>query len=391
MTTRSVETIVVGGSFAGIKTAWDLRNKLPRRHRITVISDKPKTIFRPSFPRVIFNDIAVEDLTVDLAKNFKSSGIEFICDRIVGVDQDNDQLVTSGGKYKFDYLVLGTGARHAYELIPGFQQYAVPLCDSSRIKETKKAVLEFREGDFYAGVGTGFTPADAPPMEIILGLDHRLRKLGTREKARLSFITDKDKLLPPGGPTTWNFLDALFKKREINTFLNVDLVKLDAEYLYFEDGSKKPYNVCLLVPPYRGAKELEGSGLTDERGFIPVEMNTLRAKKSKNCNIYAVGDAATTPGPKSGHLALMQAEVAAAHIAWRINKKGVVPNYLPEFKFVMYLGGGQSLYLYSQWMSDGDVESAKVSRQAELSKIKFEKLFFSRRGNIGQLHRKMIK
>ena len=36
--------------------------------------------------------------------------------------------------------------------------------------------------------------------------------------------------------------------------------------------------------------------------------------------------------------------------------------------------------------SDGDVEVAKPSRQAELSKIKFEKIFFARRGNIGRPH-----
>jgi hypothetical protein len=57
----------------------------------------------------------------------------------------------------------------------------------------------------------------------------------------------------------------------------------------------------------------------------------------------------------------------------------------------MYLGGGESLYLYSQWMSDGDVEEAKASRRAELSKIRFEKTFPAQRGDIGELHMKMMK
>lgn len=115
------------------------------------------------------------------------------------------------------------------------------------------------------------------------------------------------------------------------------------------------------------------------------------AKKSVNSNIYAVGDAAAIPGPKQGHLALMQAGVAAAHIAWRINRRGEVPSDLPEFKCVMYLGGGMGLQIYSQWMSDGDVEFVRASHQAELSKIRFEELFFQRRGDIGELHREMVK
>ena len=383
--------IVVGGSFAGIKTVWDLRSKLTTRHKITLISNKPKTVFRPSFPRVIFDDVNPEQLTMDLAKNFRGTGIDFVCESLTSVDQSADEITTTGGKHKFDFLILATGARQAYEVIPGSYEYSTPLCDPSRVLESKRTILDFREGEFYSGVGTGFTPADGPTMEILMGLDYRLRKLGVREKARLTFITDKEKLLPPGGPTTWKYLEALFKKREINALLGVDLQRLDADYLYFEDGSKKPYDLCLLIPPYRGIKELENSGLTDENGFVPVELNTMRAKKSEHSNIYAVGDAASTFGPKAAHLALMQAGVAAAHIAWRINRKGMVPSYLPEFKFVMYLGGGQSLYMYSQWMSDGDVEVAEASSQAERSKIRFEKLFFARRGNIGELHRRMIK
>jgi len=97
------------------------------------------------------------------------------------------------------YLVIATGTRYAYDAIPGFTEYVIPFCDSTRILETKKAILDFREGDFYSGVGSGFTPADGPIMEIVMGLDYRLRKLGIRDKARLNFITDKSKLLPPGG------------------------------------------------------------------------------------------------------------------------------------------------------------------------------------------------
>ena len=392
MATKSSDIVIVGGSFAGVKTAWDLRHKLPPRHKITLISEKPKTVFRPSFPRVVFDDTSLEELTMDLAKNFEDTGIEFLCDRLVSVDQSADKIVTAeGGARKFDYLVVATGARHAYEVIPGLREFAIPWCDASRIMEAKKAILDFRAGTFFAGVGTGFTPADGPAMEVLFGLDHRLRRLGCRDDAEMTFVTDKGKLLPPGGPTTWKYLADLFKRRGFEALLGVDLNRLDGEYLYFEDGSKRPYDLCVLIPPYRGRPELAGSGLTDEQGFVPVEMNTMRAKLSENGNIYAVGDASATQAPKSGHIALMQSGVAAAHIAWRINRKGVVPAYLPEFKFVMYLGGGESLYLYSQWMSDGDVEEARASRQAELSKIRFEKTFLARRGDIGELHMKMMK
>ena len=244
--------------------------------------------------------------------------------------------------------------------------------------------------EFFAGVGAGYTPCDGPPMEILMDLDHRLRKLGIRNKARLHYITDKENLLPPGGPKIWKYLKELFEKKEIEVHLNVELQKLDKNRLYFKDKIMD-YDLCVLVPPYRGIKALEGSGLENERGLIPVKLNTMRAEKSKNENIYAVGDCIGNPGPKQGHLALMQATIAAEHISWRINKQGSVRAYLPEFKCVMDLGGGNALYLYSQWMSDGDVVEIKEGHEPYLSKIRFEELFFGKKGNIGELHHQMMK
>ncbi|MEK0326381.1 MAG: FAD-dependent oxidoreductase [Nitrosopumilus sp.] len=383
--------LIIGGSFGGIKTAWDLRNKLPRKHNIILMSDKPKTTFRASFPRVVFEDLPLEELVLDLKSNFNDSGIEFKTDRLVSIDQPNDEVVGSTGRYQFDYLVLATGARHAYELIPGSYEHAHSICDPSRIMETKAAVQEFRKGDVYAGVTAGYTPCDGPPLEMILSMDHRLRKLNHRSKTNLNFITDKANLMPPGGPKTWAYLKELFKKRQITAHLDVSLERLDGKYLYFEEGSRKHYDLCLLVPPYRGIKELEKSGLTDEKGFIPVLQTTMRSQKCENDNIYAVGDAAALPGPKQGHITLMQAGVAAAHIAWRINGKGDVPSYLPEFKCVAYSGGKNGIYMYADWLSDGDTVEIKSGTKPYLSKIEFEQLFFSKKGNIGELHRKMMK
>ncbi len=389
--TANQTILIVGGSFGGIKTAWDLRNKLHQRHKIILMSDKPKTTIRASFPLVVFEDLPLDELALDLKSNFEDTGIEFKEDRLIRIDQLNDEVVGNRGRYQFDYLVLATGARHAYDLIPGSYEHAYSICDPSRIMETKAAVQEFRKGNFYAGVTAGFTPCDGPPLEMVLSLDHRLRKLSLRSDANLNFITDKANLMPPGGPKTWAYLGELFKRQQITAHLDVSLERLDGEYLYFEGGSKKPYDLCLLVPPYRGIRDLERSGLTDERGFIPVLRTTMRSEKCENDNIYAVGDASAIPGPKQGHITLMQAGVAAAHIAWRINGKGEVPSYLPEFKCVAYSGGKNGIYMYADWLSDGDNVEIRSGNNPYLSKIKFEQVFFAQKGNIGELHREMMK
>src|SRR6476660_9501319 len=84
--------IIVGGSFAGIKAAWDLRHLLDEQHRILILSDKPRTTFRASFPRVVFENLDLEKITMDLAENFEGTGIEFICDPMTSLDPEKDEV-----------------------------------------------------------------------------------------------------------------------------------------------------------------------------------------------------------------------------------------------------------------------------------------------------------
>jgi sulfide:quinone oxidoreductase len=384
-------TIIVGGSFAGIKAAWGLRHLLDARHRVVVISDKPRTTFRASFPRVIFENLDPEKITMDLVDNFKDSGIEFICDPMTGVDQAKDEVVCQNQRYHFDYLILATGARHAYEILPGSSEFAYSVCDPAKILKTREALLNFKGGDFFAGVGSGYTPCDGPPMEILMDIDHHLREAGVRDKTRLHYISDKECLLPPAGPQITRYLDELFAKREIIVHREVHLVRMDEKILHFKDGKTMPYDMCVLVPPYRGIEALQNSGLTNERGFVPMDWNTMRADESIHRNIYAIGDCIGNAGPKQGHLALMQATIAAEHVAWRINGKGSVRAYLPEFRCVMDQGGGNGLYLYSQYMSDGDAVEIKLGAEPYQSKIRFEQIFMEKKGDIGELHHQMIK
>lgn len=173
---KIVKVIIVGASFAGIKCAWELRHRLAKNCQITIISNQPTTVFRASFPHVIFDDTKIENLTLDLVKNFQGTGIKFIHDPLVKIDQVNNQIVTENNKYRYDYLVLATGVRHAYELLPGSQEFALTICDPKRLQSTKEAIEKFSGGIIYAGVGAGYTPCDGPQFEILMNLDYLLRQ-----------------------------------------------------------------------------------------------------------------------------------------------------------------------------------------------------------------------
>jgi len=68
--------------------------------------------------------------------------------------------------------------------------------------------------------------------------------------------------------------------------------------------------------------------------------------------IYAVGDCTNFDGPKMGHMAVRQAEVAAANLAAEIEGRAPVARYQHELRFVIDELGADSLYLRKDLSTD---------------------------------------
>ena len=47
--------VVIGGGLGGLPTAYELRHYLPKKHTVTLISDKPQFTFIPGLIRVALN------------------------------------------------------------------------------------------------------------------------------------------------------------------------------------------------------------------------------------------------------------------------------------------------------------------------------------------------
>jgi sulfide:quinone oxidoreductase len=68
--------------------------------------------------------------------------------------------------------------------------------------------------------------------------------------------------------------------------------------------------------------------------------------------MYAVGDCVNLHGPKMGHMAVRQAEVAATNLASEINGHEPVAHYEHEMRFVIEGVGNDSLYLQKDLWTD---------------------------------------
>ena len=68
--------------------------------------------------------------------------------------------------------------------------------------------------------------------------------------------------------------------------------------------------------------------------------------------IYAVGDCVNFDGPKMGHMAVRQGEVAAANLIAEIEGREAVAQYSHEMRLVIEEPGGDSIYLHRDVWAD---------------------------------------
>jgi sulfide:quinone oxidoreductase len=69
--------------------------------------------------------------------------------------------------------------------------------------------------------------------------------------------------------------------------------------------------------------------------------------------VYAAGDCVNFSGPKLGHMAVRQAEVAAANLVAEINGREPVAHYSHEMRTVIDEGGEDSVYFHKDiWTNE---------------------------------------
>ncbi|HCI78108.1 MAG TPA: pyridine nucleotide-disulfide oxidoreductase, partial [Ktedonobacter sp.] len=160
-------------------------------------------------------------------------------------------------------------------------------------------------------VAVGGIPYRCPPapLEFTFLLDDWLRKRGLRERTEVQYLFPLPRVFTI--ESVADVVTPMLEARGIGytVFFNAETVDTERKVIASMEGEEVPYDLLVLIPPHRGAKVIELSGLGDEQGWIPTDRNTLEVKEQQH--IYAIGDATDLPVSKSGSAAHFQAKVVA--------------------------------------------------------------------------------
>lgn len=132
--------VIIGGSIAGIAAAREIR-ATDSGTEITVVSDEiRKAYYRPLLPFVIERDEIDITFVDDLTEKY---GVKNIYEKAEGIDVSSREVrCSSGTRYRYDKLLIATGAAPIIPDIPGYRSDDVfslrTMGDAVRIKTAVK-------------------------------------------------------------------------------------------------------------------------------------------------------------------------------------------------------------------------------------------------------------
>ncbi|MHB1850293.1 MAG: NAD(P)/FAD-dependent oxidoreductase [Acidimicrobiales bacterium] len=330
----AVRIVVVGGSFGGLATAYELRRHLsPERAEITLVAKDDQFRFVPSFPWVAMGQRRLEQISFPLAGPLANKHVAFAQETVTGIDTATRVVSTNAGEHPYDFLVVATGHRSANEAVPGLGPFDGPGHSPMSAQETTELAgaiqaLLADPGPVVVGAAPGAS-CIGPVYELAFELDHLLRHRKLRHQVPMTVLTPEPFLghMGMGGAgKIRQLLEGALEERDIAYRTSVAIAKITEDAVESTDAAPTPSVLSIVIPPLAGVEAVAASpGLANPKGFIPVDDHYRHHQAD---GVYAVGvavalaPAGETPVPvnfpKTGHMTEQMAGIAARDLAARI-------------------------------------------------------------------------
>ena len=328
--------LIVGGGVGGTIVANLLARALHHQEaEITLIDSTGKHAYMPGWLYMPFNHIGADsDQLIRPERDLLNNHVHLVTGEVQKIDPQNrelhvqhnrdlDEIVGTGGAskavYPYDYLVLATGARLVPSDLPGLDGTEGKwhhFYSAEGSLQLRQALQTFEGGRIVITVGGIPYRCPPAPLEFTFLLDEWLRKRGLRDKTEIQYLYPLPRVFPI--ESVAEVATPLLEERNVQytVFFNTEAVDTERKIISSMEGEEFPYDLLVVVPPHRGARVIEESGMGDEQGWLPTDRATLEVKGKPH--IYGLGDATDLPVSKSGSAAHFEAKVVAHRLITRI-------------------------------------------------------------------------
>ncbi|HEY7588380.1 MAG TPA: FAD-dependent oxidoreductase [Thermoplasmata archaeon] len=307
------KVVILGGGVGGTIVANLLAKKLRADEaEVTLVDKTGKHVYQPGFVYVAFEKQRPKKLVRD-ERNLLRKRVRLVVGEAVKIDTEGKKVHLADERVlEYDRLVIALGARLTPDELPGFNESAHHFYSLEAAVKLRQALEEFKGGKVVVTVASVPYKCPPAPSEAACQLDYYFVKKGIRDKVDIHFLSPLSRVFPlePVNPV----VEKAFAQHNIRStiFFNTDSIEPERKLVNSVEGESVPYDLLIMVPPHRGAKVVEDSGLGDRGGWLPTDKFTLRTKAHPD--IFALGDCTDIPVSKSGAAAHFQAKVIAENI-----------------------------------------------------------------------------
>jgi sulfide:quinone oxidoreductase len=319
----AAHVVVLGAGFGGLEVTARLSEALGDDSTVTLIDKAEAFVFGFSKFELMLGHETLEDVR-SYYRDIVKPGVEFRQETITSIDPDSRRVVTDGGEYEADYLVVGLGADYNIDATPGLREGGNEFYSIDGALALRDVLPTFRSGHVVISVlGEPFKCPPAP-CEAAMLLDEFFEQQGVRPDVQISVVTPWGRPIPPSPGASQAILER-FEERKIAWMPQTLVTEIDPakKVARLRDGGELAYDLFLGIPVHRVPAVVEASGLAVD-GWIPVDKANLTTTYE---NVYAIGDVTSVGVPKAGIFAEGAGLVVAEHILARLRERDMPNKY----------------------------------------------------------------
>ena len=408
--------IIIGASTGGLPAAYDIKAALGNGHQVTVVSISPNFHFVPSNPWVAVGWRSRENISFPLEGPLKNKNIDFIAQSVTEIKPDDNQIILKDGRVlDYDYLVIATGPKLAFDEIEGLgpKGHTVSVCTVDHAEQAHAKWKQFiaDSGPIVVGAVQGAS-CFGPAYEFAMIMDTDLRRRHMRDKVPITYVTSEPYIghLGLGGVgDSKGLLESELRHRHIKWICNAKVSRVEEGKMFVAEHNDRgevikehelPFKYSMMLPAFKGVEAVAavGEDLCNPRGFVKVDQYQRNPKWK---NIYSVGvciaipPVETTPvptgTPKTGYMIVSMVSAVANNIRHDIN--GEEPESVATWNAFCLadMGDTGAAFIALPQIPPRNVTWAAKGKWVHWAKAFFEKYFIwnMKRGTTEPLYQKL--
>lgn len=301
--------VIMGAGIGGLPAAYEMKAVLGNQHEVTVINTLEYFQFVPSNPWVAVGWRKRSEITVFLEPALKNKKINFIAQPVTKIDAASNKLTLQNGEtVDYDYLVITTGAKLAFEEIPGLgpNGFTNSICTVDHAEHAYESYLNLLDNPGHTIIGAvQGASCFGPAYEFSFIIEAALRRAKRRKDVPMTYVTSEPYIghMGLGGVgDSKGLLESELRERHIKWITSAKVIKVENGKMFVDEHNERgevikqhelEHHYAAMIPAFKGIDPVaQVEGLCNPRGFVIVDSHQ-RSKAFKN--IFSAGVAIAIP------------------------------------------------------------------------------------------------